>query len=184
MLLQGAAIPLPPFGYALNNPAAFTDPDGRIPPVAIAWGLFVLGLTALESDSGTFTSDGIVGDALTALSFLPVIGTEFQIFKRVPRACEAAGWLSEVGSRDVQILQAAQRAAGGPGNFLRDLNALARTVGEAIPGGQVHELGEIGGSKIYGSLVSRVGIAELNGVTQVVSAPLGGVPRILGPLHP
>ena len=55
---------------------------------------------------------------------------------------------------------------------------------EAIPGGQVNLLGDIGGSPIYGSLVSRVGIANVGGVTQVVSAPVGGTPVILGPFHP
>jgi hypothetical protein len=89
-----------------------------------------------------------------------------------------------VGSKDAQILQAAQRLSRGPGTFINNVGALARAVGDAIPGGQLHLLGEVGGSQIYGSRVSRIGIAEIGGVTQVVSAPLGGAVEILGPLFP
>jgi len=99
-------------------------------------------------------------------------------------AARVASWIGKVGAKDAQILQAAQKAVGGPGNFGKDLGALARAVGEAIPGGQIHALGDVAGSPIYGSLVSRVGIAEVKGVTQVVSAPLGGAPQILGAFHP
>jgi hypothetical protein len=79
-----------------------------------------------------------------------------------PASCGelAPNWLSQVGSKDAQILQAAQQASGGPSNFLNDLNALSKTVATAVPGGEVHLLGEVGGSPIFGSLVSRVGIAH------------------------
>jgi hypothetical protein len=104
-------------------------------------------------------------------------------------SCGAAGgtglgWVDQVTAKDAQILLAAQQSAGGPGSFINDLNALAEAVGDLIPGGQVHLLGDIGGSPIYGSLVSRVGIVAVDGVTQVVSAPLDASPTILGPFHP
>ena len=95
-----------------------------------------------------------------------------------------SGTVVGLGSKDAKILQAAQEAAGGPGSFARDLGALAETVGQAVPGGQVHLLGEIDGAPVYGSLVSRVGIADVGGVTQVVRVPLGGTPEIVGPFHP
>ena len=84
---------------------------------------------------------------------------------------------------DARILEAARGLGSSSGTFLQNVGALSKAVGEAIPGGQVHLLGE-GGSQIYGSLVSRIGIAEIGGVTQLVSAPLGGAVEILGPLFP
>ena len=60
--------------------------------------------------------------------------------------------------------------------ILRD--ALFRVAG---PDKQINIIGKIGNSPIYGSVVSRVGIAEVNGVTVVVKVTHGN-PQILGPL--
>jgi hypothetical protein len=67
---------------------------------------------------------------------------------------------------------------------MNDLAALGKAVKAVRPDLQVHLLGDVGGSPIFGSAVTKVGIAEVNGVTQVVSAPLGEAPQILGALHP
>ena len=92
--------------------------------------------------------------------------------------------LAQLGPKDAQIIQAAQQAAGGPNAFMQDLAALGKAVGDAIPNGKVNLIGDIGGNPIYGSAVSRIGIAEVDGVTQVVRAPLDSSPEILGPFHP
>ncbi|MEO6600378.1 MAG: hypothetical protein ABIQ16_10930 [Polyangiaceae bacterium] len=92
--------------------------------------------------------------------------------------------LAQLGPKDAEIFRAAQQAAGGPGAFMRDLGALGKAVGDAIPNGKVNLIGDIGGSPVYGSTVTRIGIATVDGVTQIVRAPLDSSPEILGPFHP
>jgi hypothetical protein len=67
---------------------------------------------------------------------------------------------------------------------MNHLGALAETTAARIPGGQVHLLGRINGSPVYGSLVSGTGIAEINGVMMVVKQTSPGVFEVLGPFVP
>jgi hypothetical protein len=64
---------------------------------------------------------------------------------------------------------------------MNNVSALTRAVVERIPGGEVTKIGQIGNSPVFGSVRSRVGIAEVNGVTVVVKM-VRGQPQILGPL--
>jgi hypothetical protein len=67
-------------------------------------------------------------------------------------------------------------------SFMKDLGALAQTTARVIPGGQVHLLGNIGKSPIYGSLVTGVGIASVDGMTMIIRTAQGN-PMVLGPFR-
>ena len=90
--------------------------------------------------------------------------------------------LSQFGRTDQQIFRtAAQYGASASNTFMNNLGALTRAVTEVVPGGQVHLIGQIGNSPVYGSLRSGVGIAEVSGRTIVVRMANGN-PIVLGPL--
>jgi len=96
----------------------------------------------------------------------------------VPTLAQA---LSGLGKTDARILgRAAEIARGGGRSFANDLAALSRATAEAVPGGKVHVIGELGGRQIFGSAVSRTGIVTSAEGTLVVRAPAGGSAEVLG----
>jgi hypothetical protein len=95
-----------------------------------------------------------------------------------------AGWSTRLAGADLQIMQTAASTTTRGAGFMNHLGALAQSVAARIPGGQIHLLGRINGSPVYGSLVSGTGIAEVNGVTMVVKQTAQGIFEILGPFIP
>jgi hypothetical protein len=81
-------------------------------------------------------------------------------------------------------MQNAASATTRNAGFWNHLGALADATAARIPAGQVHLLGNIDGSQVYGSLVSGTGIAEINGVTMVVKRIASGGFEILGQFIP
>jgi len=103
--------------------------------------------------------------------------------RAAPAAAGAAGVLNQLSRTDATIFQkAAELGASAQNSFTNNL-AILRDALFRIGGAdkQINLIGRIGNSPIYGSLVSRVGIAEVNGVTVIVKVTPGG-PQILGPL--
>jgi hypothetical protein len=172
-------------------------------PTSFAAG-FLLGLTGIHDMFARW----ILGEDTSQTRFLrevqrdnPKTGTAGEITGAVTGGAVAGGlagagrgttqlgiargpsFLSMLSPKDAKIIQLAiEKGASSSGNFMQNLNAFSDAMAEVIPGGKVYPLGNIGGSPIYGSAISRVGIAEVNGATMVVKAPLGGTPRILGAL--
>ena len=64
-------------------------------------------------------------------------------------------------------------------SFNKNLDILSDAVRNVRPDAQLNIIGKINGSPIYGSLVSKIGIAEVNGVTVVVKVTQEGT-QILG----
>lgn len=92
------------------------------------------------------------------------------------------GVLSQLGRVDTSIFQkAAEYGASATNSFANNLSALAQAVRDFDPAFQVNRIGQIGNSPVWGSIPSRVGIADVNGVTMVVRM-IGDTPKILGPL--
>jgi len=92
------------------------------------------------------------------------------------------GILSQLGRTDSRIIQKAiELGARGANSFADNLAKLSNAVSQIVPGGKVNVIGQIGNSQVYGSLVSGIGIAEVNGVTVIVKMANGN-PQILGPL--
>ncbi len=97
-------------------------------------------------------------------------------------ATAAGGVLSQLSRTDAAIFQkAAQYGASATNNFMNNLGALAQAVRDIAPAGQVNQIGQMGNSPVWGSVRSRVGIADVNGVTMVVKM-IGDTAKVLGPL--
>lgn len=102
--------------------------------------------------------------------------------RAAPAAGAAGGILSQVSQKDASVLQRAFEYGMSKGNsFLNNIEALTRATREIIPGGKVHKIGQIGNSPIFGSAISKVGIAQVEGQTVLVKM-VHGNPQILGPL--
>lgn len=128
----------------------------------VAGGAALYGLGAVGTGSG-----------LTTLGTLGRVG---------PAATGTGTVLSQLSRTDAGIFQkAAQYGASATNSFMNNLQALTRATVERIPGGRLDEIGRVGNSPIYGSLRSKVGIAEVNGTTVVVKM-VQGTPKILGPM--
>jgi hypothetical protein len=117
---------------------------------------------------------GSGGSGLTTLGTLGQVAT--------PAAGTGAAVLNQLSRTDASIFQqAAQFGASASNAFMSNVSALAQAVASKVPGGQINVIGQIGNSPIYGSVVSRVGIAQVDGVTVVVKM-VHGQPQVLGPL--
>jgi hypothetical protein len=101
---------------------------------------------------------------------------------------EAANFATRIGSKgDAQILQQAAKLAGKNASFMDNLAALEKVVTAVNPTNQIWKLGEYAGKPVFGRVATRVGIVEIDGITQVVRLAPGAheleVVEILGPLH-
>lgn len=97
-------------------------------------------------------------------------------------AAASGGVLAQLSRTDAGIFQRAmQYGASAANSFANNLSALARAVKDVDPSFQVHKIGQIGNSPVWGSIPSKVGIAEVNGVTVVVKM-VGDKPQVLGTL--
>jgi RHS repeat-associated protein len=146
--------------------------------------------TATKQLIGTAAAAGVVGGAIggAALTYggLAVTGTLTTLgnLGRVaaPAATGGAAFINQLGKTDARMFQEAIRLGLSATNGLsNNLNALTAAVRQIRPDAQLNYLGNIGNSQIYGSLVSGVGIAEVNGVTVVVRV-VQGSPQIIGQL--
>jgi RHS repeat-associated protein len=103
--------------------------------------------------------------------------------RAAPAAGAAAGVLNQLSRTDVRIFQrAGELGASAQNAFMNNLAILRDALFQvAGPDKQITQIGQIGNSPVFGSVVSRVGIAEINGVTMVVRMTHGN-PEVLGPL--
>ena len=128
---------------------------------------------------------GLLGRAggVAAYYFAPAIITTLGNLSRVAPAAGAGGSvLSQLSQKDASIFQrAAELGASASNEFMTNLAHLADATFQLVPNGSVRIIGQIGNSPVYGSVVSRVGIAEVNGVTMVVKMTHGNA-QVLGPL--
>jgi hypothetical protein len=94
----------------------------------------------------------------------------------------AGAALTQLGGKDQQIMNlAVELGARGNASWLHNVTKVTEATIRIVPTGQLHNLGSIGGNPIMGSLISKVGIVEMNGVTYIVRM-VGNQPQILGPL--
>ena len=122
---------------------------------------------ALTSGAATFTTLGLAGKAASA----------------APLSAAAAGLLKQLSNTDQKIfMKAAELGASAQNSFMNNVailrDALFRVAGD---GKKINVIGSFGNQPIYGSLVSRVGITQIQGVTYVVRLSPGQI-EILGPL--
>jgi hypothetical protein len=90
--------------------------------------------------------------------------------------------LNQLSRMDAAVLQRAiDLGARASNSFRQNVSFLSRATTDNIPGGKVNLIGRIGTSPVFGSLVSRVGIAEVNGATVVVKM-VNGQAQVIGPL--
>jgi hypothetical protein len=130
----------------------------------------------------------VVLSAMNALLGVRVAATAMReaevVVRVVPRvASPAPNAISRLGSMDARVVQrAAELARQAASGFPNDLAALSRATTEIIgPSGRIHLIGELGGKRIFGSAISRVGIVETERGTAVVRAPAGQPVEVLGP---
>jgi RHS repeat-associated protein len=98
-------------------------------------------------------------------------------------ATGTAAFLNQMGRTDARIFQQAiNNGMSAANTFADNVAKLVQTVRAVVPNGQINKIGEIGGSPIYGSLRSGVGIAQVDGV-QVVVKVVQGTPQIIGKLE-
>jgi hypothetical protein len=123
------------------------------------------------------------GYAYARLGTQAVVTTLGLATRAAPVAAGTTGVLSQLSRTDASIFQkAAELGASAQNSFMNNVgilrDALFRVAG---PDKQINIIGKIGNSPIYGSIRSRVGIAEVNGVTVIVKVTHGN-PQVLGPL--
>jgi RHS repeat-associated protein len=122
---------------------------------------------------------GIVGSMTVAGGGLTTLGT---LGRAAPAAGAGGTVLNQLSRTDVSIFQrAAQLGASAQNTFLNNRNILADATFQENPTFKLNIIGKIGNSPVWGSIPSRVGIAEVNGVTVIVKMVRGN-PQILGPL--
>jgi len=103
------------------------------------------------------------------------------IWKNLPDHFNETEDLVALKEYNAIIQKAIELGARGANSFADNLAKLSNAVSQIVPGGKVNVIGQIGNSQVYGSLVSGIGIAEVNGVTVIVKMANGN-PQILGPL--
>jgi hypothetical protein len=97
-------------------------------------------------------------------------------------ATGGAAFLNQLGRTDSQIFQRAiSQGLSAANSFADNVAKLVQAVRAIVPNGQINKIGEIGGSPIYGSLRSGVGIAQVDGV-QVVVKVVQGTPQVIDKL--
>ena len=90
--------------------------------------------------------------------------------------------LSQLSRADASIFEKAMEyGASATNSFWNNVSALARAAQTWRADAQVTRIGQIGNSPVMGSVVTRTGIAEVNGQTVIVRI-VQGQPQILGPL--
>ena len=90
--------------------------------------------------------------------------------------------LSQLSRADASIFEIAMEyGASATNSFWNNVSALARAAQTWRADAQVTRIGQIGNSPVMGSVVTRTGIAEVNGQTVIVRI-VQGQPQILGPL--
>jgi RHS repeat-associated protein len=137
---------------------------------------FILGFTALNlaPAAGIVTSMTATGGGLTALNL---------VTRAVPAATASGSVLSQLSRTDASIFQKAiELGASAQNSFMNNLSIVRDALFQiAGPDKRITQIGSIGNSPVFGSVVSRIGIAEVNGVTVIVKVTHGN-PQVLGPL--
>ncbi|HYM01036.1 MAG TPA: RHS repeat-associated core domain-containing protein, partial [Blastocatellia bacterium] len=126
---------------------------------------------------GTIAAGATGGVGLYGLTSTGVVGSLTTL-----GVASGPGALTAVGSTDAAVLSLAiDDGASATGSFEENVGALSRALRQLRPGNQVNKIGELDGKPIFGSLITRGGIASRNGITFVVKVLPEGV-KILGPL--
>ncbi len=96
-----------------------------------------------------------------------------------------------LAGKDRQVIEAAgnlirnqplQGALSRLPSFQQHILQLGNATARVIPGGQVHKIGTFKECEVWGSLISRVGIAQVDGVTIVIRELADGTWEVIGRL--
>ena len=142
---------------------------------------------AMEKTILAFTAANLAPAVLSAAGTQIATGSGLVTLGNLARAATpvaggGAAVLDKLSRSDASVFQRAlELGASATNAFQQNLNALARAVTDFRADAQIHKIGQIGNSPVFGSLVSRVGIAQVNGQTVIVKM-VEGQPQILGPL--
>ena len=179
------------YAFANGNPWVFRDPSGRFSLQEFAIGLYVRAqLSVAAIGSAGIAAAGRIAERLRPLtSRLPNLGDAFQTLRNaLPGSTStvnrASQILNQLSSKDRLVVErATELFSKSPSpRFLDQLGHLAQATAEIIPGGKVNPIGTYLGNQIYGSLVSRIGIVQVQGVTYMVRARLDQTVEVLGKL--
>jgi RHS repeat-associated protein len=155
-------------GQLINEMAA------RGPAIKKLTGAFAVVSVGVGAAAGGLAAGVGTGATVTTLNLAT---------RAAPAAVGATGVLSQLSRTDVSIFQKMAELGGSAQNsFMNNVGILRDALFQvAGPDKQITQIGQIGNSPVFGSVVSRIGIAEVNGVTMVVKMTHGNA-QVLGPL--
>jgi RHS repeat-associated protein len=150
-----------------------------VDPIPMATAQF-FGISLVAGTAGGAAVYALTSGAATSFTTL---GLASKAASAAPLTAGAAGLLNQLSRTDRAIFaKASELGASAQNSFMNNVGILRDAVFRVIgPDAKINVIGSFGNTPIYGSLVSRVGITQIQGVTYVVRVTNGNI-EILGPL--